>query len=163
MSGTLARGLQARVGILEGLQRMTNLAMVPVEEKAKLANPVIERPVDTSATSIERRSPARQASRGDKRRVRPAIIMHIVQVSDLMLLLLSGLLTKVMLTSPHWLRSDGSQVLATFVGSVVTSIFLSGQCVPVALILSACQTTPDSSFAAAFWWGQHHRLPIPDA
>ncbi len=104
---------------------MTNLAMVPVEEKAKLANPVIERPVDTSATSIERRSPARQASRGDKRRVRPAIIMHIVQVSDLMLLLLSGLLTKVMLTSPHWLRSDGSQVLATFVGSVVTSIFLS--------------------------------------
>jgi Undecaprenyl-phosphate glucose phosphotransferase len=104
---------------------MTNLATVPVEEKAKFADPVIKRPAATSATSMERRSPARQASRGDKRRIRPAIIVHIVQASDLVLLFFSGLLAKVMLTPPHWLRSDGSLVLGTFVGGVVAAVFLS--------------------------------------
>lgn len=104
---------------------MTNLATVPVEEKAKFADPVIKRPAATSATSMERRSPARQASRGDKRRMRPAIIVHIVQASDLVLLFFSGLLAKVMLTPPHWLRSDGSLVLGTFVGGVVAAVFLS--------------------------------------
>jgi Undecaprenyl-phosphate glucose phosphotransferase len=104
---------------------MTNLATVPVEEKAKFADRVIERPAATSATSMERRSPARQASRGDKRRMRPAIIVHIVQASDLVLLFFSGLLAKVMLTPPYWLRSDGSLVLGTFVGAVVAAVFLS--------------------------------------
>ena len=104
---------------------MTNLATVPVEEKAKFADPVIKRPAANSATSMERRSPVRQASRGDKRRMRPAIIVHIVQASDLVLLFFSGLLAKVMLTPPHWLRSDGSLVLGTFVGGVVAAVFLS--------------------------------------
>jgi Undecaprenyl-phosphate glucose phosphotransferase len=103
---------------------MTNLAMVPVEERAKFADPAIQNPADTSATSIERRSPARQASRGDKRRIAPAVIMHLVQASDVLLLWFSGFLAKVMLTPPHWLRSDGSLVLATFVGSVVAAVFL---------------------------------------
>ncbi len=77
------------------------------------------------ATSIERRSPARQGSRGDKRRMSPAVIVHIVQASDLLLLLLSGLLAKSMLTPLHWLRSDGSLILATCVGSVVATVSLS--------------------------------------
>jgi Undecaprenyl-phosphate glucose phosphotransferase len=104
---------------------MTNLAMVPVEEKAKFADPVIQRPADTSATLTDRRSPARQASRGDKRRMPPAVIMHLVHASDVLLLLFSGLLAKVMLTPPHWLHSDGSLVLAALVGGVVATFFLS--------------------------------------
>jgi polysaccharide biosynthesis protein PslA len=77
------------------------------------------------ATPIERRSPARQGSRGDKRRMSPAVIVRIVQASDLLLLLFSGLLAKSMLTPLHWLRSDGSLVLATCVGSLVATVFLS--------------------------------------
>jgi Undecaprenyl-phosphate glucose phosphotransferase len=104
---------------------MINLATVPVDRKAEFAEGVIERPADTLTTSIERRSPARQTSRGDKRRIGLPVIMHIVQASDVLLLLFSGLLAKVMLTQPHWLRSDGSLVLATFAGSVVAAVFLS--------------------------------------
>jgi Undecaprenyl-phosphate glucose phosphotransferase len=104
---------------------MTNLATVLVQQKAKLAEPAIQRPTDTSATSIERRSPARQGSRGDKRRIPSAVVMHIVQASDVLLLLVSGLLAKGILTPLHWLRFDGSLILATFVGSVVATVFLS--------------------------------------
>src|ERR1700678_3805609 len=108
------------------LPMKANLAMVLAQQKAKLADPVIQRPADTSATSIERRSPARQGSRGDKRRMRPAVIVRIVQASDLLLLLFSGLLAKGMLLTPlHWLRFDGSLLLATFVGSAVTTVFFS--------------------------------------
>jgi Undecaprenyl-phosphate glucose phosphotransferase len=104
---------------------MINLATVPVEQEAKFADGVIERPADSSATSLERRSPARQASRGDKLRITPAVIMHIVQASDVLVLLSSGLLAKVMLTPPHWLPSDGSLVLATVAGSVMATVSLS--------------------------------------
>ena len=103
----------------------TDLAIVSGLQKAKLVDPVIERPAETPATSIERRSPARQGSRGDKRRMSPAVIVRIVQASDLLLLLFSGLLAKSMLTPLHWLRSDGSLFLATCVGSVVATVFLS--------------------------------------
>jgi Undecaprenyl-phosphate glucose phosphotransferase len=102
-----------------------NLAIGSAQQKAKFADPVIQRPADTSATSIERRSPVRQGSRGDKRRMSPAVIVRIVQASDLLLLLFSGLLAKNMLTPRHWLRSDGALVLATLVGSVVATVFLS--------------------------------------
>jgi polysaccharide biosynthesis protein PslA len=103
-----------------------DLAMVLAQQKAKLADPVIQRPADTSAPWIERRSPARQGSRGDKRRMRPSVIVRMVQASDLLLLLFSGLLAKSMLLTPlHWLRFDGSLLLVTFVGSVVTTVFFS--------------------------------------
>jgi Undecaprenyl-phosphate glucose phosphotransferase len=92
----------------------------------KLASKVAKLGVSVwHATSVDRRSPARQGSRGDKRRMSPAVIVRIVQASDLLLLLFSGLLTKSMLTPLHWLRSDGSLVLATCVGSVVATVFLS--------------------------------------
>jgi polysaccharide biosynthesis protein PslA len=103
----------------------TNLAVFSGLQKAKLVDPVIERPAETSATSIERRSPARQRSRGDKGRLSPAVIVRIVQASDLLLLLFSGVLAKSMLTPLHWLASDGSLILATCVGSVVATVFLS--------------------------------------
>ena len=104
---------------------MNTLATVPAEQKEKFADGAIACPPDASATSIERRSPARQASRGDNRRIRPAIITHIVQTSDVLLLLVSGLLAKDLLTQPRWLRTDGPLVLATFVGSIVATVFLS--------------------------------------
>ena len=103
----------------------TNLAVFSGLQKAKLVDPVIEHPTETSATSIERRSPARQRSRGDKGRFSPAVIVRVVQASDLLLLLLSGVLAKSMLTPLHWLSSDGSLILATCVGSVVATVFLS--------------------------------------
>jgi polysaccharide biosynthesis protein PslA len=103
----------------------TNLAVFSGLQKAKLVDPIIERPAETSATSIERRSSARQGSRGDKGRLSPAVIVSIVQASDLLLLLFSGLLAKSMLTPLHFLRSDGSLFLATCVGSVVATVFLS--------------------------------------
>ena len=103
----------------------TDLAVFSGLQEAKLVDPVIESPAETPATSIERRSPARQGSRGDKRRMSPAVIVHIVQASDLLLLLFSGVLAKSMLTPVHWLASDGSLVLATCLGSVVATVFLS--------------------------------------
>jgi polysaccharide biosynthesis protein PslA len=102
-----------------------DLAIVSAQQKAKLADPVVQAPADASATSIERRSPVRQGSRGDKRRMSPAIIVRIVQASDLLLLLFSGLLVKGVLTPRYWLRSDGALFLATLVGSVVATVFLS--------------------------------------
>jgi polysaccharide biosynthesis protein PslA len=103
----------------------TNLAVFSGLQKAKLVDPVIERSAENPATSIERRSPVRQGSRGDKGRMSPAVIVRIVQASDFLLLLFSGVLAKSMLTPLHWLASDGSLVLATFVGSVVATVFLS--------------------------------------
>src|ERR1700678_2061580 len=102
----------------------TNLAVFSGLQKAKLVDPVIERPAETPATSIERRSPTRQESRGDKGRLSPAVIVRIVQASDLLLLLFSGLLAKSMLTPLHFLRSDGALFLATCIGSVVATVFL---------------------------------------
>jgi len=102
-----------------------NLAIVSGLQEATFVDLVIEGPADPPATSIDRRSPARQGSRGDKRRMSPAVIVRIVQASDLLLLLFSGLLARSMVTPLHWLRSDGSLVLATCVGSVVASVFLS--------------------------------------
>jgi polysaccharide biosynthesis protein PslA len=103
----------------------TNLAVFSGLQKAKLVDPVIERPAETSATSIERRSPGRQESRGNKGRLSPAVIVRIVQASDLLLLLFSGLLAKSMLAPLHFLRSDGALFLATCIGSVVATVFLS--------------------------------------
>jgi polysaccharide biosynthesis protein PslA len=102
-----------------------NLAIVSAQQKAKLADPAVQAPGDAPATSIERRSPVRQGSRGDKRRMSPPIIVRVVQASDLLLLLFSGLLVKGMLTPRYWLRSDGALFLAALVGSVVASVFLS--------------------------------------
>ena len=103
----------------------TDLAVFSGLQEAKLVDPVIESPAETPAAPIERRSPARQGSRGDKGRMSPAVIVRIVQAFDLLLLLFSGVLAKSMLTPMHWLASDGSLVLATCLGSVVATVFLS--------------------------------------
>jgi hypothetical protein len=76
--------------------------------KGEVSRTVVQRPVDTSSTSIERRSPVRQRSRGDKRRMSPSVIVHIVQAYDFVLLLLSGLRAESMLTRLYSLRFAGS-------------------------------------------------------
>jgi hypothetical protein len=101
-----------------------NLGRISAQHRTQSVEPAVQRPVDTPATSIERRSPVRQRSRGDKRRMSPSVIVHILQAYDFALLLFSGLLAEGMLTPLHWLRFDGSLFLATFVGSVVTAAFL---------------------------------------
>jgi polysaccharide biosynthesis protein PslA len=101
-----------------------NLRRISAPLRTKSAEPAVQHPVDTPATSIERRSPVRQGSRGDKRRLSPSVIVHIVQAYDFALLLFSGLLAEGILKPLHWLRFDGLLFLATFVGSVVTAAFL---------------------------------------
>src|SRR5271168_4118307 len=84
-----------------------------------------------SASSIEkavpgeRRSPVRRGSRGDKHRVSPAIIVNMVQASDLLLLLLSGWLASSMLTALRPLDAGGPLLLATVSGGLVAAVFLS--------------------------------------
>jgi Undecaprenyl-phosphate glucose phosphotransferase len=87
-------------------------------ESAPLASPT------PSVTSMERRSPARRASRGDKYRMSPAVIVNIVQVCDLLLLLLSGLPARAMLMSLGF-YAGGSLLLATVTASFVSAAFLS--------------------------------------
>jgi hypothetical protein len=77
-----------------------------------------------SVTSMERRSPARSGSRGNKYRMSPAVIVNIVQVCDLLLLLFSGLLAETMLPL-FGLHSGGSLFVATATASFVTAAFLS--------------------------------------
>ena len=52
------------------------------------------------------------------------VIMNIVQASDLLLLLCSGVLAKAILSSLHEPLFDKSLFLATIAGSVVTAVFL---------------------------------------
>jgi Undecaprenyl-phosphate glucose phosphotransferase len=76
----------------------------------------------TSVPSMERRSPARRTSRGDKNRMSPSVIVNIVQACDLLLLLFCGLLgTSVM--KLRGLRFDGSLFLITATASFVTAAF----------------------------------------
>jgi polysaccharide biosynthesis protein PslA len=83
-----------------------------------------ERSTENTATSIERRSSVRSRSRGDKYRISSPVIMNIVQASDLLLLLCSGLLAKSILSFPRGPVFDSSLFLATIAGSVVTAVFL---------------------------------------
>jgi polysaccharide biosynthesis protein PslA len=99
--------------------------MASTQQKTNSADPLVQSPADAPVTSIERRSPVRKRSRGDKYRMSPSVIVNIVQASDLLLLLFSGLLAKGVLTPLHGLRSDGSLLLATMAGSVATAVFLS--------------------------------------
>ncbi len=78
----------------------------------------------TSVPSMERRSPARKRSRGDKNRMSLSVIVNIVQAADLLLLLFCGLPSFSVLTPRHGLRFDGSLFLVTATASCVTTAFL---------------------------------------
>ncbi|HEY4045748.1 MAG TPA: undecaprenyl-phosphate glucose phosphotransferase [Acidobacteriaceae bacterium] len=54
----------------------------------------------------------------------PAVIVNMVQASDLLLLLLSGMLGKQTVAALHGLGSDGPLMLATIAGSVIVIICL---------------------------------------
>jgi polysaccharide biosynthesis protein PslA len=75
--------------------------------------------------SRERRSPGRRGSRGDKGRMSPAVIVNIVQASDLLWLLCCGWLASRMLTPLRALHADGPLFLATVSGSFVGAVLLS--------------------------------------
>jgi Undecaprenyl-phosphate glucose phosphotransferase len=77
-----------------------------------------------SSNSRERRSPARRGSRGDKHRMSAAVIVNIVQASDLLLLLFCGWLARSMLTALSAVHVDGSLFLATVAGSFVGAVCL---------------------------------------
>ncbi|MGA3223736.1 MAG: undecaprenyl-phosphate glucose phosphotransferase [Acidobacteriaceae bacterium] len=80
---------------------------------------------DTAQTREERRSAARRGSRGDKYRISPSVIVNLVQASDVVLLLLSGLPARRVLTPLRGMHADGSLFLAAVTASLVTVVFLS--------------------------------------
>jgi Undecaprenyl-phosphate glucose phosphotransferase len=89
-------------------------------------DPVVERPPqDTPAIPGERRSAARQGSRGDRHRMSSRVIVSIVKAFDLFWLLFAGLLAKSMPSPLHGVRADGSLFGATLAGSFVAAVFLS--------------------------------------
>jgi polysaccharide biosynthesis protein PslA len=98
--------------------------MLSVQGSPQSVDPAALPSPATSVTSMERRSPARRASRGDKHRMSPAVIVNIVQVCDLLLLLFSGLLARTMLVSLG-LQFGRSLFLATVTASLVSAAFLS--------------------------------------
>jgi polysaccharide biosynthesis protein PslA len=95
-----------------------NLVNVSAQQQTESADTV------TSMPSMERRSPARTRSRGDKNRMSPSVIVNIVQASDLLLLLFCGLLSTSVLTPLRGLRFEGSLFLITATASFVTAAFL---------------------------------------
>ena len=80
--------------------------------------------VQASPTSIERRSSGRGASRGDKNRLSPSVILNLIQASDLILLIVSGLLASSLFSRVQQTASAGPLVLVTTVGSLVAAVFL---------------------------------------
>ena len=101
-----------------------NRAMLSAQGRPHSVDPAALPLPATSVTSMERRSPTRRASRGDKHRMSPAVVVKIVQVCDLLLLLFSGLPAKTMLALLG-LRSGGSLFFATVTASFVAAAFLS--------------------------------------
>jgi polysaccharide biosynthesis protein PslA len=98
--------------------------MLPAQGKPKSTDPAPLPSPAPSVTSMERRSPARRASRGDKYRMSPAVIVNLVQVCDLLLLLFSGLPARAMFMSLGF-YAGGSLLLATVAASFVSAAFLS--------------------------------------
>jgi Undecaprenyl-phosphate glucose phosphotransferase len=80
----------------------------------------------TSATaaSTERRSAGRDASRGDKFRLSPAVILRVIEAMDLLLLLTSGVLATSMLRFTLPASAGGSLWLTTIGASLVTAVAL---------------------------------------
>jgi Undecaprenyl-phosphate glucose phosphotransferase len=101
-----------------------DLAMVSAPQ-AEGFDSAVQHPPGALPASMERRSPARLGSRGDKHRISPSVVVNIVQVTDSLLLLFCGLLARSMLTTLEGLHSDGSLFLATATAAFVVAVFLS--------------------------------------
>src|SRR6202453_435191 len=100
---------------------MENSTIASSLQKAASLDPPAQH---TSSSSQERRSPVRRGSRGDKLRISAAVIVNIVQASDLLLLLFCGWLARSMLTASPAAHVDGSLFLATVTGSFVGAVCL---------------------------------------
>ena len=102
-----------------------DLGTVGAPQEAGRLDSAVQHPSGTFHASMERRSPARIRSRGDKHRISPPVVVNIVQVTDLLFLLFCGLLARIMLTPLGGLHSDGSLFLATATAAFVVAVFLS--------------------------------------
>jgi polysaccharide biosynthesis protein PslA len=102
-----------------------DLGTVAAPQEAGRLDSAVQNPPGTLPASMERRSPARLGSRGDKHRISPSVVVNIVQVTDSLLLLFCGLLARSMLTPLGGLHSDGSLFLATATAAFVVAVFLS--------------------------------------
>src|ERR1700730_6795357 len=67
------------------LEMKVHRAILSAQGKPQSIDPVTSPLPAKSVTSMERRSPARRGSRGNKYRMSPAVIVNIVQVCDLLL------------------------------------------------------------------------------
>ena len=72
-----------------GRPMKVDIAVVSAPQTAERFDSALQHPPATYPASVERRSPARLGSRGDKHRMSPSVVVNIVQVSDLLLLLFS--------------------------------------------------------------------------
>jgi polysaccharide biosynthesis protein PslA len=102
-----------------------DIAVVSAPQTAERVDSAVQHPPGTFPAAMERRSPARVGSRGDKHRISPSVVVNIVQVTDSLLLLMCGLLARFMLPPLGGLRSDGSLFLATVSAAFVVAVFLS--------------------------------------
>jgi Undecaprenyl-phosphate glucose phosphotransferase len=98
-----------------------NSAAVSSLQKTASLDPIAQH---GSSTAGERRSPARRGSRGDRHRMSAAVIVNIVQASDLLLLLFCGWVARSILTALSALHVDGPLFLATVTGSFVGAVCL---------------------------------------
>jgi Undecaprenyl-phosphate glucose phosphotransferase len=103
---------------------MVTPARVSSQPRTNQADPAGQPPVDGSATSIERRSPGRHASRGDKHGLSPPVIVGLVRVCDVLLLLVCGWLSRLVLTPVQGVLREGPLFVATIAGSVVAAALL---------------------------------------
>src|ERR1700761_8501235 len=81
-------------------------------------------PQNSPAIPVDRRSPGRQRSRGDRHRLSSQVIVNIVQAADWVWLLLAGVLAWSIPSPLHELPTEGSLLLATLAGSCVAAVFL---------------------------------------
>jgi polysaccharide biosynthesis protein PslA len=101
-----------------------NLGRASDQQLVESADPALPSSPATFVPTTERRSRARQRSRGDRYRMSPSVIVNIVQASDFLLLLFCGLLGTSVLTPLRGLRFDGALFLVTATASFVTAAFL---------------------------------------
>ena len=139
-----------------------DLGTVAAPREAGRPDSAVQHPPGKLPASMERRSPARLGSRGDKHRISPPVVVNIVQVTDSLLLLFCGLLARIMLTPLGGLHSDGSLFLATATAAFVVAVFLSrGDAYLLTSLRSLGQQLKAAAYPAGGRCRQHDGLPVP--
>ena len=93
-----------------------------------------------------------------------AVIVNIVQASDLLLLLFCGWVARSLLTTVSALHVDGPLFLATVTGSFVGAVCLFRAGAYRLISLRSLEHTAEASATpVAGRWRQHDGVPLPDA